>query len=281
MKRIDELLTALILLVVTMAIIWLSKKIYDLCHRRLDLHAELTEHDNHAVATSVCGYLLGVVFALSGILAGEDLQILDEVIDLVTYGLLAIALLNLSTYINDRVIFHRFDNHKELVVDRNVGLGAVEGAFSAASGLVLAGALYGEGSVFTALVFWFLGQVVFLLLSKIYNLITPFDFVAEIEKDNTAVGFAFAGILLAFANLVRVASAKDFHSWKENLTFFVMVVCLGLVVFPILRFFTDKILLPRANLTHELVQQDHPNIGVGLLEGTVYLIVSLAIGWVL
>ena len=277
----DDILTSLVLIAVVMVIILVAKKTWDICHRRIKLRHELVENDNPAVALALCGYLFGTVFAIAGIMSGEDLALVDEIIDLSLYGLLAIVLLNISSFISDRLVFHRFDNSKELVDDRNIGLGAVEGAFAAASGLVLYGALLGEGGdIITALVFWLLGQFAFLLFAHLYNLITPFDFVAEIEKNNYAVAFAFAGLLLAAANLIRAATAFDFVSWTENLQNFALIFALGIILFPLLRFITDKCLLPTASLTHELVGQDKPNIGVGLLEASTYIIASLIISWV-
>ena len=278
----DNIMTALVLIAVVMAIILIAKKAWDVCHRRIKLRHELVENDNPAVALALCGYLFGIVFAIAGIMSGDDLDLVDEIIDLVLYGLLAIVLLNISSFISDRLVFHRFDNSTELVNDRNIGLGAVEGAFAAASGLVLYGALLGEGGgIFTTLVFWLLGQLAFLLFAHLYNLITPFDFIAEIEKNNHAVAFAFAGLLLAAANLIRTATAFDFVSWTENLQNFAIIFVLGVLLFPLLRFITDKLLLPSASLTHELVGQERPNIGVGLLEASTYMIASLIISWVI
>lgn len=281
MMLIDYLLTSLSLFVAVTALVCLSKKIFDICHPRLDLQTELVKKDNPAVALAVCGYLLGIVFALSGVFAGRELSLVDELIDLGIYGGLAIVLLNVSLFINDRVIFRRFDNQKELVDDRNIGLGAIEGAFACSSGLVIAGALHGDGGgILTATVFWLLGQLAFLLITRLYNLITPFDFVAEVEKDNAAVAFAFSGLLLATGNLVRVAITADFVSWRINLSNFAIIIVVGLVLLPVVRFVIDKFFLPEADLTHELVSQKKPNTGIGLLEASTYLIVSLIIGWV-
>lgn len=278
---IDYLLTSLALFVAVTALVCLSKKIFDICHPRIDLQTELVKKDNPAVALAICGYLLGIVFALSGVFAGQELSLVDELIDLAIYGGLAIILLNVSLFINDRVIFRRFDNQKELIDDRNIGLGAIEGAFACGSGLVIAGALHGDsGGLLTAIVFWLLGQVTFLLMTRLYNLITPFDFIAEVEKDNAAVSFAFAGLLLATANLVRVAITADFVSWQDNLSDFAIIIVVGLILLPVLRFVIDKFFLPEADLTHELVSQEKPNVGVGLLEASTYLIVSLIIGWI-
>ena len=281
MKAIDYLLTSTSLVVISMLLVVLGKKVYDLCHRRFDLQHALTEDDNCAVAVSLCGYLLAIAFAISGIIAGDEGTLLDDSIDLVIYGVLAIVLLNISTLVNDRIIFHRFDNSKELLEDKNIALGAVEGSFYLGTGLILAGALQGEGSIFTAIIFWLLGQAVFLLISKIYNFITSFDFIGEIEKNNTAVGFAFSGLLIAISNLIRAATAYDFSSWQENLLTFASITVIGCLALPFLRLLTDKILLPRADLTYELTQQEHSNIGAGVLEATTYIVASLILSWML
>ena len=69
----DATLTALVLIVVVMALILLAKKAWDLCHRRIKLQHELVESDNPAVALALCGYLFGIVFAIAGIMSGESI----------------------------------------------------------------------------------------------------------------------------------------------------------------------------------------------------------------
>jgi hypothetical protein len=46
-----------------------------------------------------------------------------------------------------------------------------------------------------------------------------------------------------------------------------------------MRVFADKILLPGRNLTDEIVNQDKPNIGAGLIEAFAYVGSAVLIVW--
>ena len=181
------------------------------------------------------------------------------------YALLGIILLNLSRVINDRLILHRFSNVKEIIEDRNAGTGAVQFGSYMASGLIVAGAVHGEGGgIHTVLVFFLLGQAALIGFTKIYDWITPFDLHDEIERDNVAVGAAFGGTLLAVGIILMKGASGNFISWGENLSLFAVDVTLIFILLPMMRYFFDKVLLPRASLNHE-IQHDR-NLGAGILE---------------
>ncbi|MGB3851565.1 MAG: DUF350 domain-containing protein, partial [Tunicatimonas sp.] len=86
-----------------------------------------------------------------------------------------------------------------------------------------------------------------------------------------AVGLAFAGALVSIANLIRFGLMGDFYSWTESLTNVGVDVAIGLLFLPIVRLLTDKILLPGSKLTDELVNQETPNVGAGLIEAFAYV----------
>ena len=90
-----------------------------------------------------------------------------------------------------------------------------------------------------------------------------------------------AGLILAIGNIISIAISGDFVSWQENLFRFVGFVIVGLILLPVMRLITDKILLPGRKLTDELVNQDKPNIGAGILEAFSYVAASIVLGWVL
>ena len=192
-------------------------------------------------------------------------------------GLLAIVLLNLSAWINDKVVFSRFDNEKEIVEDRNAGMGAVEGGNYIAVGLITAGAMSGEGGLLPGLVFWVSGLVALIVAGLLYDKITSYDLHDQIEKDNVAVGVAFAGVLIGFGNIIRLAGEGDFVSWNESLTEFGYYMIVGLILLPVVRLFADKVLLPGASLSDELVKE-RPNLGAGVIEAVTYLAASMLIG---
>ena len=274
----EQILTGFIYLAVVLALVVVGKWIYDLLHRSFVLRTELIDKDNLAVALAVAGYYLGLVIVLGGVVSGPgSFSVVEDVIGLVLFGGLGIVLLNLSAWLNDRLVFSRFDNEKEIVEDRNTGLGAVEGANYVAVGLITAGALSGEGGLLSGLVFWIAGLVALMLAGMLYDRITAYDLHDEIEKDNVAVGVAFAGVLVGFGNIIRLAGDGDFVSWNESLTEFGYYTVVGLVLLPVIRLFADKVLLPGARLSDELVK-DRPNLGAGVLEAVSYLGASMLIG---
>lgn len=277
---LDQVVTGLLYLACILVLFLLGKFIYDKLHRNFVLRVELLEKDNVALAVAVAGYYLGLIFALGGILAGPAGWWVDDVIDIFFYGILAILLLNFSSWINDRIILSKFSNEKEIIEDRNLGTGLVEAGNHIAVGLIIAGAISGEGDLMTAAAFWLIGQALLVVGGVIYNLITPFDIHAEIEKDNVAVGVAFSGVLIALGNIIRVATEGDFVSWSENLFQLGAFALFGLLLLPLLRVVTDKLLLPGASLTDELVNQEHPNVGAGVIEAFSYLAASFLLGWV-
>jgi uncharacterized membrane protein YjfL (UPF0719 family) len=275
---VDRIVTGFIYLAVVLVLLALGKWIYDALHRRFVLRTELIEKNNLAVAVTVAGYYLGLVIVLGGVVSGPaSFSVLDDVIGLVIFGLLAIVLLNLSAWVNDTVIFSKFDNEKEIIEDRNVGMGAVEGGNYVAVGLITAGAMSGEGGLLPGLVFWVSGLVALLVAGLLYDRITSYDLHDEIEKDNVAVGVAFAGVLIGFGNIIRLAGEGDFVSWNESLTEFGYYTVVGLALMPLIRLFADKVLLPGASLSDELVK-DPPSLGAGIIEAVTFLAASMLIG---
>lgn len=278
---LDQIVTALVYLVAVFFLFFIGKVVYDKINRRFELRDELVKKDNLALAIAVAGYYFGLVIALGGVLASDSEGWLIDVIEILIYGFFAIILLNISIIINDKIILRKFDNIKEIIDDQNVGTGVVEAANHIAVGMILYGAMSGDyGGLISAAVFWILGQFVLIVAGEIYSRILPFDLHAEIERDNVAVGVAFAGVFIAIGNIIRIGAAGDFVSWYDNITTFAGFVVFGLIMLPVLRFVTDKVLLPGEKLSDELVNQERPNVGAGTIEAFAYIGASFLIGWV-
>ena len=275
---VEQILTGFVYLAVVLVLLVIGKWVFDLLHRRFVLRTELIERDNLAVAAAVAGYYLGVVIVLAGVVSGPaSFSLLDDVIGLVIFGLLGIALLNLSAWVNDRIVFRQFRIEREIVEDRNVGVGVIEGGNYVAMGLVTAGAMSGEGGLASGLAFWIGGLAALLVAGLLYDRITSYDLHDQIERGNVAVAIAFAGVLVGFGNIIRLAGEGDFVSWNASLTEFGYYTAVGLVLLPFVRLFADKVLLPGASLSDELLQ-DSPNLGAGVIEATTYLAASMLIG---
>ena len=276
----DQILSSLLYLAACFAVFVAGHLVFILFRRSYNIQDELVEKDNAAFALVLCGYYLGLTFSIGGVIAGPSAGMESDLIDILVYGPLAILLLNLSALINDRFILSEFDIRKEILQDQNCGTGVVEFAVFVATGLNIFGALYGQGgSVFTAIAFWALGQTVLVLVGKYYNLITQYNIHEQIEKDNVAVGIGFAGALIGIGNLLRAASAEHFISWEANLITFGLYMVVGLILLPVARVLTDRILLPGRSLADELVNQVKPNQGAAFLEASSYIGASFLITW--
>lgn len=226
---------------------------------------ELTEKDNVALAVSMAGYLGATTVIYIGALLGPSRGIMVDLLTVGGYSLVGIALLNLSRMMNDRFVLHKFSNVKEIIEDRNAGTGAVQFGSYMASGLIVAGAIHGEGGgIHTLLAFFFLGQVALIAFTKIYNWITPFDIHEEIERDNVAAGIAFGGTLVAVGIILMKGASGNFVDWGTNLSIFAMDAVLVFILLPMMRYFFDKVILPQSSLDHE-IQHDR-NLGAGILE---------------
>ena len=278
--NLDHISSALVYLAACFVVFVAGHLVFILFRRSYNIQDELVEKDNAAFALVLCGYYLGLTFSIGGVIAGPSAGMESDLIDILVYGPLAILLLNLSALINDRFILSEFDIRKEILQDQNCGTGVVEFAVFVATGLNIFGALYGQGgSVFTAIAFWALGQTVLVLVGKYYNLITQYNIHEQIEKDNVAVGIGFAGALIGIGNLLRAASAEHFISWEANLITFGLYMVVGLILLPVARVLTDRILLPGRSLADELVNQVKPNQGAAFLEASSYIGASFLITW--
>ncbi|MCK5846435.1 MAG: DUF350 domain-containing protein [Bacteroidales bacterium] len=284
--NIDFILEPAIYLAVTFVMFVIGKYIYQLFHPKINVKSELVIEDNFAFAIAHTGYLIGLLIAIGSAIVGPSHGIIIDIIDIVVYGSLAIILLNLSTIINDKLILNKFDVRKEIIEDRNEGTGAIEAASAIGAGLIIYGSVSGETDyllfgIMTSLVFWVIGQFIMILTAKVYNLITSYDVHEHIEKDNVAVGIGFAGAFIAISNLIRFSLMGDFIDWETSFIKIGLYVSLGFVFLLVTRFIADKVLLPGQNLKDELINQEKPNIGAGLIEAFAYIGGSVLITWVL
>jgi len=278
--KLDIIITGLILLVAFYILFFIGKIVNDLLHREYKLNVELVEKDNAALALAIAGYYFGLVLAIGGTLVGPSVNIVDDLIDLCMYGLLGIILLNASWFICDKLILYKFKVVDELIRDHNQGTGVVSAAVSIASGLIIFGAVQGEGgNIWTVIVFWAIGQVILILAGLVYNLITPFNVHDEIEKDNVAAGVSFAGALVGIGAIIGLAAESDFESWSENLLDYLGYAVIGLILLPLVRLLTDKVLLPTVKLTSEIAEQEKPNVGAAYIEAFSYIAAAFIIYW--
>ena len=176
------------------------------------LNEHITGKDNPALGLSVTGYLMGSVIIFLGASSGEDLPDYDlsaaamQLGIVCLYALGGIACLNVGRLLIDKVMLPKFSSGKEIIEDRNLGMGAVEFGGYIATALIIGAAVSGEGGgPLTALACFALGQVGLIVFCKLYQLCSPYNVQEELEKDNVSAGVVLGGGLIAVSLLMAIA----------------------------------------------------------------------------
>ncbi len=259
-EGLEELGLSIVYVLLGIAILLLAKVIKDLV-TPYRIGEELTEKDNPALGLSLTGYFAAVVIVYLGASVGDDLHIdgisTSQLIKVVgvdaLYALGGIAALLAGRIILDKLILFKFETKKEIIEDRNLGTGAVEFGGYVATGLIIAGALSGNGGgPVSAVVFFCLGQLVLILFGLFYQLITHYDIHAEIEKDNVAAGVSLGGSMVAIGVILFRATSFDFVAWDYNLVEFSVLAIVGFFMMLVMHKICDSVFLPKTTLAHEI-----------------------------
>ena len=267
----------LIYVALGMVVLILAKLARDVVTRHR-IEEEIVTKGNLAVALRLSGYLMGVILVFLGAVyeplggdgyigLGLDRAFGLEVLWVFLYSLAGIVALNLMRLVTDRLVLYRFELEREIIQDQNAGAAAAEFGVNIACGLVIAGAIAGEGGPLNALAFFGLGLGVLILFALFYEWTTPFNIHDEIERDNPAVGIALGGNLIAIGLVTFKATFGDFVGWQAGILEFVVYSVVGFALLYVLRVAVDLVLLPHTRVSQQVA--GGRNVGVAFVETAV------------
>lgn len=261
-------------------LLWIAKAAYTRIYRRVDLKAALFDRNNHALAVSTSGYLLGVVIALGGVLGGSSGGWQADLASIALSGGEAIVLMLIASFLCEKLLLPHFNNTVEVVDKDNLGTAFVEAGVHVANGLIVLAVNQGTGEHWIGLIFWLLAQAVLIVFGLLYEWMTPHRIHDELHQANTAVGLALGGALVGMGNVISLAVSGDFLGWQDSLVSFLAYAVFGCLVLAIIKKLTDLLLAPGVKLADEQTEGS-PNVGAGLLEAFGYVGGSMLIVWVL
>lgn len=230
-----------------------------------------------------CGFLLGNVAILIGAFAGDSAMLLRyELIYYLAYALLGILLMLFSGFIVEKTILHQFNNVDEIVRDRNIGTAAVYFGMYVASGLIISACVTGDTlathgkwyGLVSSFVYYVLGMIFLIFFSKLYDKLTPYSLLDEIERDNVAVGVAFGGNIIAIGLILMRATIGDIGTWQQGLILYFIDLTVIVLLLPSVAFLLDRIIVKAINLRKEIKKN---NIAAGLAEAFAIIVFSLLI----
>jgi uncharacterized membrane protein YjfL (UPF0719 family) len=264
-----------LLLLEALALLWFAKQLWGVVLRR-DMNAELTTHDNPAVAVTLSGYFLGVLIALGGVAASPDAGGNADLINFALFGLAGVAVLFLSVFAAPLVGGIKLG--RDIVENHNIPASVVLAATFVATGFIFSGAVRGEGSGALAwialLLFQVLGQVVLAIMAHVFEFITPYDLHDEIvERKNLAAAAGYAGALVAMGIIIQNAVLGDFVAlatdWAAELRTFLIWCAPLLLLWPVRAVVVNGVLLGFRNLNQEIAIDR--NVGAGVIEAVTYI----------
>lgn len=228
---------------------------------------ELVEKDNPAVGVALTGFIIALAIGLAGTLFGAKLEIFESITGpsememIFANSAIVIVLTILSAFITDKIVLSKFSVNKELVEDKNVGTGFIAAGNFIASGIVLNGAMTGESetTLFAfrdIIIYWIIGQIFVIIAGLIYQRITKYDLHTEIEeRDNAAVGIAFAGFIISISWIMRSAILNATSDIISEIGTIIVIGIVGFILLLLTRIVADKILMPSSPLSDEVGKQ--------------------------
>ncbi len=233
--------------------------------------AEAGERGNAAVGVRNAFFILAVVLAFRGILRTPGRSLREDVAAFVLYAVVALVLVTISRYVNDKLILHRFDNTKEVVGEANVPVALVEAATFLATAFIAAGAA-GSGDMeatLASLALWFVvGQALLVALALLYERLVP-GMSAALDTHNYACACSLSGLLLAAGIALGNAVSGPAQGWPDDAVSTAAFLAGWLTFMVVATAICDRVLLPGRKLRAEIMERD--NVPAGLLEGAMFV----------
>lgn len=249
---------------------------------------EIAGKNNHAIGISVAGAAAGIGIMLSGTVTGGFSDSFgNEIIQIIVYAAVGLALMWLTRLIFDKIAMPRFSVKEELAKGNSAVAIVDAGNMIATAIMVRAVINWAEGTLDTALIAVLVGYVasqIILTLSTIYR-IQLFrmrnkehkGFQDSVHGGNMAVAIRYVGFQVGVALAVTAASGLAAYEFGSDPVMQAVrwggVSLAMAVILAVLALIAEKTVLAGIDVSEEVDQQQ--NIGVGLMEVAVYVAIGL------
>ncbi|MBF0369052.1 MAG: DUF350 domain-containing protein [Magnetococcales bacterium] len=239
---------------------WLAKFFSDhAASKRFDSDHEIEENSNLAVGLRRGGLYGAIAIGMYGsVSSGISQGFMADLTVLALDGILIVLFTMLCGTLNDKVIIDGIDND-QAVLEGNIAVGLTEAGGYLATGLIMYGAVSGEGGPWWGSMVWFvLGQLALLTMIYLYEWMTPFNVVENIRQGRAASGLMLGGMMVAMGFILKGAISGVSNGWSADLQAFglsfINSLFLLLVVF---HQFVDRIFLPGTTIQTEIERDNN------------------------
>lgn len=267
-------------LAVCLGLFIIAKTAFRFFNPGINIKSELVDKDNSAFFIAYICYFIAIIAIVGGVMKSEGSgDIGREILLSVIYGLIGIIALNVITFFTDRFL-HTTVKLWEEVEKGSHAIAILKGGNYLSAGIIIGGVLLTEvEKPIEASVFLLFAIVISFLGYFYYNLITPFSTRTEIYNGNTAVALSSSGAQVAFAILIYAGFQIQHTDWRDSLISIGIDILAGFILIPLIRFIADKLFIPTRRITDEMVNQEKPNVGLGMFEAAAYIGGALLFIW--
>jgi uncharacterized membrane protein YjfL (UPF0719 family) len=249
---------------------------------RTSMTESLIQRDNPAVGIEIAGYLLGVVLIITAILSGPGHgDLWSNVLWVGIYGIGGILLLTLVTVPSIHIILS--GDCISAIKNGNVAAGIVAAGSYIGTAAVIAGSFAGEGTgnIVSAIIFYLVGQISFLVITFLFRLLTAYDDSKEIMNGNVPAALSYAGNMVSVGLIVGNAVMGNFIDYQTSLISFGKALLVVLALYPIRQWVVQGILLGGGFKIYggrldEEISKDK-NLNAGVLEATTYIATAILV----
>ncbi|MFT5211292.1 MAG: uncharacterized membrane protein YjfL (UPF0719 family) [Flavobacterium sp.] len=247
---------------------------------------ELASRDNVAFGIAMAGGIVSLALMLTGAVSGEPgSTYLDEVISVLSYGVLGLILIKVGRYFQDKLLFTEIEIQSEIKAG-NLAAALVDAANTIATGLVLRAVMLWVESdtldgILVVLAAFVLTQLLLALVTK-YRLVvyskrhSGESLQQALKSGQVALSVRFFGHLIGVALALTAASGVVSYNpdgllaalvlWSAITIFFAIMVSLLAIV-------ARNVILMGIDVVEEVNKQN--NIGVAAIEASIYIAIGL------
>lgn len=242
----------------------------------INLREELIEKDNKAVCISFAGYVFAVGLCTYGALSNHNQDSATNMWQSFVWSLIGFVYINVSEFINDRLLHWKINYLDEVVDKANIAVGCVHASVYVSTGIIVRFIIAGDvnewgWALLSTVILWAVTQVFFIAVVHLYDLVTPgVDIQNELLEDNRAVGVSVAGGILSFAVLVQSPIAKS-----ESVVALAIWCGIGLVLMVIFKYLSNTLLIRNVLL---VTPKNLPCWAASLVEAAFMMAFAMALG---
>lgn len=233
---------------------------------------------NLSMALMRTGQYLGIAIGMAAALTGGESGAHSFVKDLTLLavdGALIVALFQVSRVICDKLIITMACNDTE-IENNNIAVGLAECGMLIGTGLIMNGAFSGEGDLLQGVVFFLLGQAVFIAAARLFTAIKSYHIIKEIVQGNVSAGIVLAGNFVSLGFIMRTSVSGAFTSWTNDLLSFSISAVSGIVFLILFQWIADLLFLPTTKERQQIV--DNKNSAAALIIAGIQTGLSIIVG---